>query len=184
MKQVVLLLCLVSSAVSIKAQQLEEQQLDSLKKIWTAEIQLQAKQQLMGTSHNEGWSEFSDSVFNAYEADTFLLNHLLTRHLEADYTDFGMVGAINDYGQGYDRLLNKYYKLLLSRLDKKDQAKLKQSQRNWITLRNSERKLSSALTAENYSGGGTIQRLFYADWNAGFTAHRVEELINYLTRLQ
>lgn len=156
--------------------------LDSLKKVWTKELNAQLITLEIGTHAREGWSEFSDSVSNAFEKDTFLLNGLFSYQLDADQTTLGMVGALYDYEAGFDRLLNTYYQLLLKKLNKEDKELLKESQRNWIKLRDSERKLSAAITKEEYSGGGTIQQLFYADWNADFTKHRVEELIDYLTR--
>jgi uncharacterized protein YecT (DUF1311 family) len=163
--------------------QLGETELDSLKKSWTNTLLAEMAEQGIGTSNESGWSEFADSIMNAYEKDTFLLNGLLTYRLEADQTTQGMVDALMDYENGYDALLNKYYKLLLKKLSGNDKEVLRKSQRNWIALRDSERELSAVLTEENYSGGGTIQRLFYADWYADFTKHRTEELIDYLTRL-
>lgn len=162
--------------------QLEDSTLDSLKKVWTAQLTAQMESAGIGANVQDGWSAFSDSVFNAYEKDTFLLNGLLTYQLDADQSTFGMVRALNDYEAGYDRLLNNYYQLLLKRLKGEHRELLKTSQRNWVKLRDSERELSYTITEEDYSGGGTIQQLFYADWNADFTKHRVEELIDYLTR--
>jgi uncharacterized protein YecT (DUF1311 family) len=163
--------------------QLEDNELDSLKKVWTKELKSQLMRQEINRPAQDGWSAFADSVFNAYAKDTFMLNGLFVRQLDADPTTFGMVRAMGDYEAGYDKLLNKYYQLLLKKLSKTDREALKESQRNWIRLRDSERNLSGLITKDEYSGGGTIQQLIYADWYAEYTKHRVEELINYLTRL-
>jgi hypothetical protein len=40
---------------------------------------------------------------------------------------------------------------------------LKQSQRNWIKYRESERRLNAEIVKDEYSGGGTIQQIFIAD---------------------
>lgn len=182
MKYLALIALLVFTTVKSSAQ-LEEGELDSLKKAWTNALQAEIAERGIGTSNESGWSSFADSVLNVYEKDTFLLNGLLGFQLDADQTTYGMARALTDYEAGYDALLNKYYKLLLKKLGDDDKEILRRSQHNWIALRDSERELSAVLTADNYSGGGTIQRLFYADWYADFTKHRVEELIDYLTRL-
>jgi uncharacterized protein YecT (DUF1311 family) len=181
MKYLALIAFSVLTVVEVHAQ-LEEQELDSLKKVWTKELKAAIEEQGIGSSIEEGWSFFADSVLNAYEKDTFLLNGLLTYQLDADYSTHGMVNALMDYEAGYDALMNKYYKLLMKKLGADDREILRKSQRNWLALRDSERELSALLTEDNYSGGGTIQRLFYADWYADFTKHRVEELIDYLVR--
>jgi len=169
--------------VSISWGQLEESELAALKLSWNAELEQQIIELGIGSTHQDGWSDLSDSIYNAYEKDTFLINGILTRQLDIDGTTFGMVRALNDYEAEYDRLLNKYYLFLLSRMDQSDRETFKESQRNWLKFRDSERKFSGLLTEEKYSGGGTIQQIFYADWYADFTRRRVEELIDYLGRL-
>ena len=170
-------------AVSIGWGQLEDSELAALKLSWNAELNQQIIDLGIGTTHQDGWSDISDSIYNAYEKDTFLINGILTRQLEVDGSTFGMVRALSDYEASYDKLLNKYYLFLLGRMEKVDRETLKESQRNWIKFRDSERKFSGLLTEDKYSGGGTIQQIFYADWYADFTKRRVEELIDYLGRL-
>ena len=170
-------------AVSIGWGQLEDSELAALKLSWNAELNQQIIDLGIGTTHQDGWSDISDSIYNAYEKDTFLINGILTRQLEVDGSTFGMVRALSDYEASYDKLLNKYYLFLLGRMEKIDRETLKESQRNWIKFRDSERKFSGLLTEDKYSGGGTIQQIFYADWYADFTKRRVEELIDYLGRL-
>jgi uncharacterized protein YecT (DUF1311 family) len=163
--------------------QSDNPQLDSLKKVWTKSLKKEMKTLGIGTAHREGWSEFSDSISNAYAKDTFLLNGIFSYQMDYDQTTYGMVRAYSDYEDGLDRLLNKYYRILMRKLSKEDQELLRTSQRNWIALRDSERKLSGLLTEDQYSGGGTIQLLIYANWNADYTGNRVQELIDYLERL-
>lgn len=163
----------------------DDNALDSLKSVWTKELKAEMNAQNIGAIEEDGWSDFADSVLSEYAKDTFLLNGIVERQIDFDQSTHGMCQAMFDFEAGYDALLNKYYKLLLGKLaTKEDKELLRSSQRNWVALRDSERELSSMLTLDKYSGGGTIQRLFYADWYADFTRHRVEELIDYLARLQ
>lgn len=62
--------------------------------------------------------------------------------LDKDYSTYGMIEAAHHLEQGYDVLLNKYYKELLSILKDENKELLKAGQRNWISLRDSEKKLS------------------------------------------
>jgi len=163
--------------------QLEDAQLDSLKKEWTIQLNRQIIELGIGEEEHEGWIDFSDSIYSMYAKDTFLLYGIYSYQLEADQTTFGMARASYDYEAGYDKLLNKYYGLLLKKLSKADQALLKEAQRNWIKFRDSERTLSARLVADEYSGGGTIQQLIYSSWYADFTKKRVEELVDYLMRI-
>lgn len=73
-----------------------------------------------------------------------------------------MVRAIWEAEVDYDRLLNKYYTILLHSLNLEDQEVLKTSQRNWLKFRDSEQNLSSMLSEEKYSRG-TMQRIVHAD---------------------
>lgn len=170
-------------SISLSWSQLEDAQLDSLKKEWTIQLKQQMTELAIGEEEHEGWVGFSDSIYSVYAKDTFLLHGIYSYQLEADQTTFGMARASYDYEAGYDKLLNKYYSLLLKKLSKDDQLLLKESQRNWIKFRDSERKLSAELVADEYSGGGTIQQLIYSSWYADFTKRRVEELVDYLMRI-
>lgn len=169
--------------ISFGWSQLEDEQLDSLKKVWTIELTQQMTELGIGEEDHEGWAGFSDSIFSMYAKDTFLLNNIWTLQADADQTTYGMARAAYDCESGYDQLLNKYYIILLKKLSKEDQLMLKESQRNWIKFRDSERLLSQRLTDPIYSGGGTIQQLIYSSWTVSLTQKRVEELVDYLMRI-
>lgn len=171
--------CVSASAFS----QLEDEQLDSLKKVWTRQITVQMDEMGIGSRHREGLSDFSDSVLNSFERDTFLVNELYSLQLDSDQTTYGMARATWQMEEAYDVLLNKYYNQLLRKLNKEDREVLKESQRNWIKFRDSEKRLNGLLTEEKYSGGGTIQQLIYTADNAWRVKQRVYELIGYLNRL-
>ncbi|HSY61287.1 MAG TPA: lysozyme inhibitor LprI family protein [Cytophaga sp.] len=93
-----------------------------------------------------------------------------------------MVQATNEAEKEYDLLLNKYYKLLLNKLESNDKAILQEAQRNWIKFRDSEVALIHLLSDEKYSGGGTIQSIINAATYLGMTRKRVIELMHHLVR--
>ena len=99
-----------------------------------------------------------------------------------DYTTIGMIEALNKREEGYDKLLNKYYKILMDNLGTKGKAALKATQRNWLKLRDSDKDLVSALHTEVYDkmGGGTIWGVVSAGARTDITRRRVIELYNYL----
>lgn len=167
--------------------QLEDDELDSLKKVWTADLNTQIIEMGIGEFDPEEsqYSElvFSDSVRLAFEKDTFLLNGLFSMQADADQTTYGMNRAAYDYETGLDALLNKYYALLLKKLTKEDRELLRESQRNWIKFRDSERKLSGTLTMDVYTGGGTIHSLFHSSRYFEITRKRLFEIVDYLERI-
>jgi len=91
--------------------------------------------------------------------------------------------ASRDCEEAYDQLLNKYYQILLKKLNKEDQKQLVAAQRAWLKFRDSERQVNAALIKSQYSGGGSIQQLIYASQHLYITRTRVNELVGYLTRI-
>ncbi|WP_282080164.1 lysozyme inhibitor LprI family protein [Aquimarina algiphila] len=99
--------------------------------------------------------------------------------LEIDYSTASMVDSAIYSNKKYDELLNKYYKILLNRLDEEDKKILRQSQRKWIEFRDDEIKLIVRLSKEKYSGGGSIQRVIVAGNISELTKKRVIDLYQY-----
>jgi uncharacterized protein YecT (DUF1311 family) len=125
-------------------------------------------------------TDFDLKVGIEFDCDTFAIERLIAKRMEFDYSTSGMVQAAYAAEAEYDKLLNKYYKLLLKKLSSSDKEVLMQSQRNWIQLRDSESKLQNTLSKEEYSGGGTIQRVIIAAEYLEMTKRRVVVLFNYL----
>lgn len=99
-----------------------------------------------------------------------------------DYSTLGMIEATKRYQADYDALLNKYYKLLLNTLNEEEKKVLKETQRNWIKLRDSDTKLVWTLKTKAYTdaGGGTIWGVVAVSAEAEITRRRVFELYNFL----
>ena len=128
-------------------------------------------------AQNCDWSENRKIEF---KQDTMQIEQSVRDMLDKDYSTYGMIEATHYLEQGYDKLLNKYYKELLCILNDENKELLKASQRNWISLRDSEKKLIQGIKNQAYeaSGGGTIWGVIAANANADITRRRVFELYN------
>lgn len=118
-----------------------------------------------------------------FQCDTFKIERLLALKIENDYSTNGMVQAIYEAEQAYDKLLNKYYQVLLKKLNDADKEILKRSQRNWIQFRDSERILNATILNDEYSGGGTLQQLIISSGYLEITKKRVVEIYQYASRI-
>ena len=125
------------------------------------------------------WSESKKSEF---KQDTAQVEQSVRVMLDKDYSTYGMIEASRYLEQGYDKLLNKYYKILLNILNDENKELLRMSQRNWISLRDSEKKLIWGMKDQTYeaSGGGTIWSVIAAGADADITRRRVFELYDLL----
>jgi uncharacterized protein YecT (DUF1311 family) len=117
-----------------------------------------------------------------FRVDTFIVERRCALFIEVDDTDLGMQFSNGQLWDDYEDLLNKYYKLLIAKLNAADKETLKVSQRNWLKYRDSDQQVNFLLTEERYSGGGTIQALYAGNRTVEITKTRVIELYNYLQR--
>lgn len=90
--------------------------------------------------------------------DTYRIDTLMARMICVDYSRQVIAQAASICTVAYDKLLNKYYKMLMTKLSIADQETLKLAQRNWIQYRDSEIKLINTLSKTEYAG--LDQRLF------------------------
>jgi uncharacterized protein YecT (DUF1311 family) len=137
------------------------------------------RQKLM---NNDYLSDYEKKIMIDFQIDTFMIERLLVKRISIDYSTTGMCDAVYDSEIEYDRLLNKYYQILLKKLNDSDKAILRQSQVNWIKFRDTERKLNEEIAKDEYSGGGTMQRNIVASGYAEITKERIIELYGYLCR--
>lgn len=117
-----------------------------------------------------------------FRVDTFIVERRCALFIEVDYTDLGMQFSNDQLAKDFEALLNKYYKLLVAKLEPADKEILKISQRNWIKYRESEQQVNYLMSEERYSGGGTIQNLIIGSRTIEITKTRVFELYDYLER--
>jgi uncharacterized protein YecT (DUF1311 family) len=114
-----------------------------------------------------------------FSVDTFRIGRTVDKRMSVDYSTAGLNNTIYDQSQQYDKLLNKYYALLLKTLKPADKSVLITAQRAWIAYRNAESKLIGTTRKQEYSGGGTMQSNIYASANADLVIQRTLKIFNY-----
>ena len=181
MKQIIFILSFVAINNVLTAQSPVEINDADLAK-YKQEIQTEAQKLKQKLLKNDYLSDFNKNISVAFQVDTFLVERLLSKRISVDYSTAGMMKAAYDSETEYDRILNKYYLLLLGKLNDSGKEILKQSQRNWIRYRDGERKINNEIAKDVYSGGGSIQRIIVASRYNDITKQRAIELFNYLAR--
>ncbi len=145
------------------------------------EIDIEADSVRILLTENQQDGYFHPELSIEFGIDTFKIERLYERKMElSNYTTFGMVHSTYDATADYDKLLNKYYKLLLSKLSESDKEILRAAQRNWIAFRDSEIKLIETMSKDEYSGGGTMQQLIVSGRIHALTKERVIKLVDLL----
>jgi uncharacterized protein YecT (DUF1311 family) len=149
-----------------------------------AEIKVQVDKQTIKfrdslTKVNEGADLKLDIEF---KTDVFQVEKLADKKVAIDYTTSGMTNAIVELNNDYDKLLNKYYAILIKKLVPKDQEKLKLAQRNWIIFRDSEIQLIGIVSKTEYSGGGSIQSNIMAGRISDLTKNRLYSIKEHLNQ--
>lgn len=82
----------------------------------------------------------------------------------------------------YDKLLNKYYRLLMDRLSEEDKITFRDAQRAWLKYRDSEAEVNGKIIAPNrYTGGGTMWPLIAGGRNLAIIKERVFGFYEFLT---
>lgn len=104
-------------------------------------------------------SEKEDQTFRSFAMDTFRIERTMSKCMDIDYSTHGMLNAMRDAGEAYDRLLNKYYQLLLKDLKEADKVLLINAQKAWLKFRDEEQKLILKIHEDKYTGGGTMYQL-------------------------
>lgn len=117
-----------------------------------------------------------------FKTDVYRIEKLADKKVEIDYTTSGMTKAIVELNNDYDKLLNKYYAILMKKLQAKDQDKLKEAQRNWIKFRDSEIQVIGIVSKTEYSGGGTIQSNIMAGRISDLTKNRLYTIKEHLNQ--
>ena len=69
-------------------------------------------------------SDFEKQTVISFKVDTFKVEQMLSLSMENDYTTTGMVNTMYEAEKEYDKLLNKYYQILLKKLNEEDQETL------------------------------------------------------------
>ena len=131
----------------------------------------------------------SISSFAGYTSD--MMNRMETKEKSVEES-FGesnaeMKNAASVIFEGWDDELNKVYKLLMSKLSKKEQVKLKNEERAWIKRRDKAAKEVAEKLCDTVNGErlcGTGYGLAYTESLIGSTKNRAIELAKRYEKLK
>ncbi|MCL2329348.1 MAG: lysozyme inhibitor LprI family protein [Bacteroidetes bacterium] len=103
------------------------------------------------------WDKKYDALEIEFITDTMRIERTASLIDNERYSTADMHNTLSFRMTEYDKLLNKYYKLLMNKLSDEDKTKFREAQRVWLKYRDSEEKINSEIIAPNrYTGGGTM----------------------------
>ena len=125
---------------------------------------------------------YSQNISDEFKRDTARVEQKVRNMIDKDYSTYGLHEANKTLEIEYDKLLNKYYKILYNKLDDNGKKALKETQLNWIKFRDAEKKFLSELHQNTFNemGGGTMWGVHYGNLTAQITRERVFVLYSYL----
>jgi uncharacterized protein YecT (DUF1311 family) len=93
---------------------------------------------------------------DTFKQDTAAIENKLETEMTKDPSTLGVNTATDNARKLYDLLLNKYYKLCLSKLSTTHKSKLVAAQKAWLSFRDKEIELIGVSMDEKYTGGGSM----------------------------
>jgi uncharacterized protein YecT (DUF1311 family) len=124
---------------------------------------------------------FANLAFADDETPKHPIDAAVEEMIDDDPSTAGMIEAGQWAESEWDKLLNENYNALMKHLDKKNQAALKASQREWIKFRDLEFEFIGSF----YGGmDGTMFRAIAAGDRADFVRERALKLGGYLASLE
>ena len=128
------------------------------------------------------WDREHDALEIAFTADTMCIERTASLLDDEHYSTVDMHNTISFQMTEYDKLLNKYYQLIMGKLTDTDKVKFRDAQRLWLQYRDSEAKINGEIIATNpYSGGGTMWPLVAGWRNTEIIKARVISFYEFLT---
>ena len=100
--------------------------------------------------------------------------------VDSNQTTSGMIQCSSIAENEWDKELNKYYKLLIDKLNSDEKQKLKNTQRYWLIYRDNELSFSGTMY---YNMEGTMWRVTAAGRSCDLIKQRALELKNYYDML-
>lgn len=173
--------------------QISDSEMETLKTKWRVELrarwhELSQHPEREGGDSNlsereNGASDFSDSIRRQFLEDNFVAENLRQKQLDKEATTLGINKANLACASEYENLVDKYFKILLSKMKDEDKYLVISSQKDWKSLMEKERTLAGKLMQEEYSGGGSIHSIEYTNRLMMQQKNRLLTLIDYLTHL-
>lgn len=163
--------------------QVSDSEMENLKNKWRVDLRAKGHDLAAEYLRHDGVSDFSDSIVRLFLEDTFVVENLLTKQLQKESSTLGINKANLACASEYEKLVDKYYMILLSKMTGGDKELLVSWQNSWKSTMEEERKLIGKLMQEEYSGGGSIQSITYTQRLMNAQKDHVLILIDYLSHL-
>lgn len=114
------------------------------------------------------------SYLNQLKKDIKIIDKQQVELLEKDSSTLGMLKASNYRYKELDKMLNKYYKILSSKLDSQAKQELVNTQRAWINYRDTQIKFIEEYNAQVYGMDAMTPVITYSAINT-FIENKVKE---------
>lgn len=114
--------------------------------------------------------------FGQQKGSSYPIDKKLQSCIESNGSTMGMVECTQKAQNEWDKELNKYYKLLLGKLDASDQQFLRESQRQWLAYKEKETKFYMRVYGKQE---GSMWSNVIADKALQITRQRAIELMDY-----
>ncbi|WP_462255215.1 lysozyme inhibitor LprI family protein [Ferruginibacter sp.] len=120
------------------------------------------------------------TTFVKAQTKEYKIDSTLEKCIAKDVSDAGMINCLQKAETDWDKELNKYYKLLLIKLDTSEQKKCRDSQRQWLIYKEKEVNFFTDVFSKK---DGSLWNLLIADKRMQITRLRAKELIAYYETL-
>ncbi|CAN5384929.1 hypothetical protein BH10BAC1_BH10BAC1_20000 [soil metagenome] len=109
-------------------------------------------------------------------AGDYAIDVTLNTCLDSNQTTVGMMECAGQARDAWDKELNKYYKLLMSKLTDIEKAKLKTAQKKWLEYRDTEFDASGTIY---YDQDGTMWKIVAVNRQVEIVRQRALDLKSY-----
>ena len=124
-----------------------------------------------------------DALMIEFSSDTFKVEHTFSATIADMVNSPQILEAGEKATAEYDKLLNKYYNKLLAKLKGDDKKVLIKAQKAWLAFRDAEQDLIGTMSAQQYSGGGSIQKDINESTYQELVKNRLVHIFNHLSRI-
>ena len=121
-----------------------------------------------------------NTTFVQAQTKEYRIDSTLGKCTAKNASDAGMITCLQKAETDWDKELNKYYKLLLIKLDTSQQKKCRDSQRQWLIYKDKEVNFFTDIFSKK---DGSMWNLLIADKRMQIIRQRVVELIGYYETL-
>src|SRR5688500_9828311 len=126
----IVLLSFVFHYSSVHAQ-ISDSEMEALKIKWRVDLRTRGHELSQKTERETGASDFSDSIRRRFLEDTFVADNLRQKQLDKEATTLGINKANLACASEYEKLVDTYYNLLLSKMKEEDKDLVISAQKDW-----------------------------------------------------